>query len=69
LPLAVLAYVMLVETVGFVLMVAGLLAGLMVWFRVRPWVALLIGLAAAVIVYQVFANVLRVPLPGGWLGW
>ncbi|MEZ6113523.1 MAG: tripartite tricarboxylate transporter substrate-binding protein [Pirellulaceae bacterium] len=66
---AVLAYVMLVETVGFVLMVAGLLAGLMVWFRVRPWVALLIGLAAAVIVYQVFANVLRVPLPGGWLGW
>jgi hypothetical protein len=54
---------------GFVITAAMLLVGLLLCFRVRPSLAVGLGLGLSVIVYQVFAIGLRVPLPRGLLGW
>jgi hypothetical protein len=36
---------------------------------VRCWVATAISLGVVPLVYHLFAVVLRVPLPQGWIGW
>ena len=65
----VLTYVLCVETVGFVLM--GFLLMLTLTYRLgaRWQTALAVALVFSVTVYQLFAHLLRVPLPRGWLGW
>ena len=67
--LAVVLYVTCVETVGFVLM-SVLLMALLSWNLGARWpTAAGVAIVFSVTVYQLFAHLLRVPLPRGWLGW
>jgi tripartite-type tricarboxylate transporter receptor subunit TctC len=66
---SMLGYLLLAETLGFVLTGTALLFLLLWLFGTRWWSSLLITVVATPLVYQVFANVLRVPLPRGLLGW
>ena len=66
-PLALLAYALVVETAGFFLTSFVLLAGLFLAFGVRrSWI---VPLAAGVTLalHGAFYSVLHVPLPWGWL--
>ncbi len=66
---AVLIYVVCVETVGFVLLSFLLMVTLSYRLGVSWRTAILASAVFSVTVYQVFAHLLRVPLPRGWLGW
>ena len=67
--LAVVIYVTLAEVLGFVITAGAVLVYLFWRLGTRPAVSLLIALVLTPTVYQLFANILRVPLPRGWLGW
>jgi tripartite-type tricarboxylate transporter receptor subunit TctC len=67
--IAAMFYLLAAEPLGFVLTAALLLIGLLVSFRVRIPLAISLGVALSLVVYQVFAIGLRVPLPRGVLGW
>ena len=67
--IATLFYLVAAEHLGFVITAAVMLTGLLLCFRVRPTLAIGLGLGLSVVVYQVFAIGLRVPLPRGLLGW
>jgi len=65
----ILGFVMLMDLAGYV--IAGVVALVVIFRALRvswPWA---IGLAGTIVplTYQVFAVVLRVPLPWGWFGW
>jgi putative tricarboxylic transport membrane protein len=66
---AVVAYIFLVGRVGFLLMATLILWGLMWRLWVRPVTAFAVAIVFSNCVYFLFAKVLRVPLPGGWLWW
>lgn len=66
---AVVGYAYAAETAGFLLTMSGILFLLLWLFGTRPRTSLLIALLFTPVVYQLFAHVLRVPLPQGWLGW
>lgn len=66
---AIVLYLVAGEPLGFVLTSALILVGLMRWLEVRWISALLIACVVSATIYQVFANVLRVPLPRGVFGW
>ncbi|MGN6547866.1 MAG: tripartite tricarboxylate transporter substrate-binding protein [Aureliella sp.] len=66
--LAVMAYIIFAETVGFVLTTAAILLLLLVRLGSRPLPSLAITVLFVPVVYAVFAYGLRVPLPRGWLG-
>jgi tripartite-type tricarboxylate transporter receptor subunit TctC len=66
---AVVVYIALVETIGFVLLSA-LVAFALFWLlKVRVWAAAAIAIVVAAAIYQLFAHLLRVPLPRGIFGW
>jgi putative tricarboxylic transport membrane protein len=67
--IALVSYVLLAETVGFVLMSVAILIVLSLWMGVRPWLAIAMSVLFSLAIYQLFAHGLRVPLPRGWLGW
>jgi putative tricarboxylic transport membrane protein len=67
--IAVLVYVLCVETVGFVLLSFLLMMVLTCRLGARWWTSLVVAAVFSVAVYQLFAHLLRVPLPRGWLGW
>lgn len=67
--MAVLFYLTVVEQLGFVVTATLMVFGLLASFRVRLLPAFVIGALLGMSVYQIFANVLRVPLPRGWLSW
>lgn len=62
-------YIALAETLGFVLTAGALLLVHLVRLGTRPAVALPLTLVLVPVAYHVFAVVLRVPLPRGFLGW
>ena len=62
-------YVLLSETLGFLVTATLLLLGLFSLLRVRWLVALPTAVAGAALSYYVFGVLLRVPLPWGILGW
>lgn len=64
---AVLLYILLADWVGFIPMAFVLLMGLFLWFGVRPHNALIIAALFTGVTFWFFANMLRVPLPRGWL--
>lgn len=66
---AVVAYLLLAETVGFVLMGGAVLFFLLWLLGNRLPVCVAITVIVTPIVYQLFANLLRVPLPRGWWEW
>lgn len=65
----VVAYLVLVERLGFLVMGAVLIFGLMWRLEVRPLRALGVAIGFTALVYFLFAKVLRVPLPLGILWW
>jgi putative tricarboxylic transport membrane protein len=66
---AVVAYIVMVERIGFLLMGTLVLCVLMWRLRVRPLTALVVAIVFSNLVYLLFAKILRVPLPGGLLWW
>jgi tripartite-type tricarboxylate transporter receptor subunit TctC len=66
---AILLYLLVAETLGFVLTGFVIVTFLMWRLAVRWPVALTISLILVVVVYQIFAIYLRVPLPRGVFGW
>jgi tripartite-type tricarboxylate transporter receptor subunit TctC len=62
-------YVLLAETLGFVLTAGALLLAHLLRLGTRPAVALPLAALLVPAAYQLFAVVLRVPLPRGLLGW
>ncbi|NQT17404.1 MAG: tripartite tricarboxylate transporter substrate binding protein [Planctomycetes bacterium] len=65
----VVAYVLLAETLGF-LLTAGLLVVLLLLRLGNRWLlSVAVGVVVVAATYQLFALALRVPLPRGWLGW
>jgi putative tricarboxylic transport membrane protein len=66
-PLALLFYVAVSETLGFILSAFLLLIALFLVFAVRPRTALLVAVLGALGIHAVFYMLLRVPLPWGVL--
>lgn len=66
---AVVLYVVAAESVGFLFTAFPLTAALMWRLGVRWWMSVIVALVVVVVVYQVFAIMLRVPLPRGIFGW
>ncbi len=66
---AVIFYIVASEPLGFVTTAMVMLAGLLCAFRVRLPVALSVAVLTALVTYQVFGLLLRVPLPRGFLEW
>jgi len=66
---ATLTYLLFVETVGFVLLSMAITLVMLCWLGTRLSISLTITIFFVPLVYQIFANVLRVPLPHGWWGW
>jgi hypothetical protein len=62
-------YLALAETFGFVLTAGGLLLAHLLRLGTRPRFALPLVLLLVPAAYQLFAVLLRVPLPRGLLGW
>ena len=67
--LAIAAYLLLAEIIGFVITATVLVLALMRCFQVRWGMALPVTLILVPIVYHIFAVLLRVPLPRGIFGW
>lgn len=65
----VVAYIVVVDRLGFLITGAGLLFVLMWRLGVRRLTALAVALALNGFVYVVFARILKVPLPVGLFGW
>jgi hypothetical protein len=66
---SILVYLLLAEALGFILTAFAIVTFLMWRLAVRWPVAVVVSLALVVVVYQVFAIYLRVPLPRGVFGW
>ena len=68
-PLAILGYVFLAQTLGYILYVFASLLIILLDFTEKRWkVSIISSLAFSVISYLIFANGLMVPLPQGFLG-
>jgi putative tricarboxylic transport membrane protein len=65
----VVAYIVFVETLGFLIMGALLLFVVMWRLKVSPVKALIVAVVFNTIVHFVFAKIMRVPLPMGLLWW
>ncbi len=65
----VVAYVVLAETMGYLLTAGLLLVFLLLRLGSRWYVSVAVSAVVVGATYQLFAVFLRVPLPRGWLGW
>jgi putative tricarboxylic transport membrane protein len=63
------AYPLLAETVGFVLLVGSLLLILLLRLGSRISTSVVVVVLFTPVVYHIFVHLLRVPLPRGFLGW
>lgn len=63
----ILVYILVSETVGFLLTASLSLAVMFLWFGVRPITALPIAFATTVLIQWFFGTLMRIPLPRGWL--
>lgn len=64
-----LAYIFVLDVVGFVPLTVVVLLVLFLWFRVRAPMAVVTALVAAFGVNWFFASLMRVPLPRGLMDW
>ncbi len=64
-----LAYIFVLDAVGFVPLTVVVLIVLFLWFRVKVPVAVVTALVAAFGVNWFFASLMRVPLPRGLMDW
>lgn len=63
------AFIGLSKVLGFIIVGGAVLFALMWKLRVRPMKSLIISAAVICFIYSVFAKILRVPLPHGFLWW
>lgn len=63
----VLLYILVAETVGFILIALVFLGSLFLWLGVRPVTAVLTAVITTISIQYFFGTLLRVPLPRGWL--
>lgn len=68
-PMGIVFFIFTSDVVGFILSAGAVLLGLLVALRVRVVTATIVTVVLVPAVYQVFAVILGVPLPWGWLGW
>ncbi|MCA9031617.1 MAG: tripartite tricarboxylate transporter TctB family protein, partial [Planctomycetaceae bacterium] len=66
---AILLFLLACQTVGYVIAGAIMLLAMLLMLKTRVGWAMLIVVVAVPGLYQLFAGVLGVPLPWGWLGW
>jgi len=66
---AALAYILVLDAVGFVPLTLVVLIVLFLWFRVRVPLAIATALVAAFGINWFFASLMRVPLPRGLMDW
>ena len=64
---AIVFYVLAVQRLGFLVTATVLLLALFVQLRVKPWLAVLVALAASFAIHLAFYKLLRVSLPWGVL--
>jgi putative tricarboxylic transport membrane protein len=64
---AIVFYIEAAETLGFVIAAFAVLAGLMLYLRVAPVVALTAAAATTLVVEYTFGGMMRIPLPRGLL--
>ncbi|TVQ29554.1 MAG: tripartite tricarboxylate transporter TctB family protein [Geminicoccaceae bacterium] len=64
---AIVVYGLVLPRLGYHLTTAPVLLVLLLWMRVRWWLALLVALGVTLFTHQLFAVWLRVPLPWGLL--
>ena len=64
---AVVFYLAAVQRLGFLVTATLLLLALFLQLRVKPWLAVLVALAAAFVIHAAFYKLLRVSLPWGVL--
>ncbi|WP_144183938.1 tripartite tricarboxylate transporter TctB family protein [Elioraea rosea] len=64
---SVIAYILVSDTVGFVISAAVMLLVLMLYLRVRPHVAVIASVATTLMVEYGFGSLMRIPLPRGLL--
>jgi putative tricarboxylic transport membrane protein len=64
-----LLYILLAETVGFIIVTLVIMFALALWMGASWRGAAVLATIFPVVIYQLFAHGLRVPLPAGWLGW
>lgn len=62
------AFALLLETLGFILATAGLALGVALLFGARPWLALVTGVVTSVALWALFDKLLDLPLPKGFFG-
>ncbi len=60
-------YVFAVGRLGFLVTGSAILLALFLLLRVRPWIAVVVAVAATVVIHAVFYKLLRVSLPWGVL--
>jgi tripartite-type tricarboxylate transporter receptor subunit TctC len=65
---AAVIYILLAETVGFLVLSTLILLWMLLKFGNKPRMSIWIALTVAPSIYFLFAYLLRVPLPRGWLG-
>ena len=64
-----LAYILLLDSIGFVPLTLVCLVILFLWFKVRAPIAIATSLIAAFGINWFFASLMRVPLPRGLMDW
>jgi putative tricarboxylic transport membrane protein len=64
---AIIAFIVVAPTAGFLLTATAILFGLMWWLGSPPWRAVVAAVGLTLFVYVIFGKILRVPLPLGLL--
>ena len=66
---AVVCYIFLVDTIGFLIFSFVILMILMKWLKVKTILSLAMSIGVTLAIYLLFAKILLVPLPWGLFGW
>jgi hypothetical protein len=67
--IAVIAYCLFAETLGFVLMTGIVLLTMLLWLGAEPLRSFIGTILFVPVMYHVFAHIFHVALPRGWFGW
>ena len=66
---AIVCYIFLAETIGFLIFSFVVLMVLMKWLKVKTLSSIAMAVGVTLVIYLLFAKVLLVPLPWGLWGW
>jgi len=66
---AIVCYIFLAETIGFLIFSFMVLLILMKWLKVKILSSITMSIGVTLVIYLLFAKVLLVPLPWGFWGW